>query len=558
MNRQPLLDWPRRHPIATALLAVAAVGLGAGIFTFSRGRRDSERLVQAAHAARTAAESLLQSNRPADAESACRRALAVLDELTERGPRPRSYRIERAAVLETMGQIHVAQDQPGEAEHAYQQAIYLLANLITEDQTAVDLRWRMAACSNRLGALLHEAGAWDEADRTLNRGLRLSMTRVPNLPADPRFEQQMVIGWKQLALVHQDKGLVPDAIEDYAIAARVQKNLLQSSSATAVERELLVSLLIDQARVYTSHRQPNKAEPVLAEALKLADRFRTEFPATARYDNLEARVLIELADTIKTDPQRAAEARDHLERALPVLEKIAARDSSASDYLANLAETCSRLAGLYRDLKRFERAEAMERQELLCQSRLEKEHPDVIAFRFGHGRALHNLADTLRERGRPDLALPLEREAVDRLASVYRENVLDPDYRRAISYAYWGLCTLEIDRKDHRAAAQAVALYLRIEPSGYEEAQESAGFLCRCAQLGRADRSIPAAERESLARSYADQAMSALRTAFRQGFRGARELKTSPTYEPLRARAEFQQFVREVEARVQAVEQARE
>jgi len=556
MNRQALFDWTRRHPILTVLLAAAVAGLGAGIFTLNLGRRDPEGLFQAARAARTSAETLLQSNRPEDAERACRRALGALDELSTGWPRRRDYRGERAAALETMGQIHATQGLAGEAKHAYEQAIYSWANLIAEDQTAVDLRWRMAACLNRLGAMLREAGAWDDAERNLVRGRILCQTRIPSMPTDPRVDQQLVATFNQLALLREDMGRWPEAIEDYASAARVQKNLLQNSSATALERERLVSFLIDQAKVYTSHRQPDKGERVLAEALQLARRFRSEFPVAADYDNLVATVLIELSDTIKTDPKRAAEACDQLERALPLIEKLAARYPSESDYVANLAATCSRLADFYRDLKRFERAEALERQELLYQSRLEKEHPGVIAFRFGHGRALHNLADTLRERGRPNLALPLEREAVDRLASIYRENVLDPEYRRAISHAYWALCTLELDRKDHRAAAQAVAEYLRIEPTGYEEAQESAGFLCRCAQLGSADRSIPAAERESLAVSYADQAMSALRTAFRLGFRGALALKTSPTYEPLRGRDDFQRFVREVETRVQAVEQA--
>ncbi|MFI5458739.1 MAG: hypothetical protein ACHRXM_25205 [Isosphaerales bacterium] len=559
MNRHLLLDWTRRHPTTTALVAVALAALGAGILAVNLSRRihNPEMLFQAAREARIAAETQLQSNRPADAERACRRALAALETLTARWPRRRSYRREWAVALDTIGLIHVAQDQTREAEHAYVHAIYLWGYLIGEDQTAVDIRWRMAACLNRLAALLRGAGRWEDAEHELVRGRILCQTRVPNMTVDRRVDQQLVAIFIQLARLFQETGRWHQAIENYVIAARIQQGLLQSSSATGQERELLVSLLIDQARVYTSYRQPGKAERVLAEALDHAGRFRTEFPAAPRYDNLAATVLNELADTIKTNPKRVTEARDLLERAMPLLEKLAVLYPSESDYLANLAATCCRLADLYRGEKRLEKAEALERQELLCQSRLEKEHPDDIAFRFGHGRALHNLANVLRERGRPDLGLPLEQEAVRRLGSIHRENVLDPEYRRALSHACWALCALQVDRKDHRAAAQAVAEYLRIEPTGYEEAQESAGFLCRCAQLCRADRSIAAAERESLAISYADQAMSALRTAVRNGFREALELKTSPTYELLRGRDDFQRLVGEVEVRAEAVKQAR-
>src|SRR5260370_14955584 len=99
------------------------------------------------------------------------------------------------------------------------------------------------------------------------------------------------------------------------------------------------------------------------------------------------------------------------------------------------------------------------------------------------------------------------------------------------SCSCWGLCGLELERRDYRAAAQAVANYQKIEPRGFEEAHESAGFLCRCIQLCRADQSVAAADREALARSYAGQAMSALATAVRDGFRADQELKTSPIYE---------------------------
>ncbi len=123
------------------------------------------------------------------------------------------------------------------------------------------------------------------------------------------------------------------------------------------------------------------------------------------------------------------------------------------------------------------------------------------------GATLHNLADLLRQLGRLDEALALERQAIPTLRGVYRENVLDRDHRQALSYACWTLCALALDHKDHRAAAQAVADYLAIEPNGYEEAIESARFLCRCAELSAADVTLAEPERERLVRSYSDQAM---------------------------------------------------
>jgi hypothetical protein len=194
------------------------------------------------------------------------------------------------------------------------------------------------------------------------------------------------------------------------------------------------------------------------------------------------------------------------------------------------------------------KAEEFDRKELLFQSKLQQEHPRVIAFRFGRGRALHNLADELRQRGRSAEALELAREAAPLLASVHREKVLDQEHRRAASFAYWNLCTLELDRKDLQAAAQAINQYQTIEPRGYEEPHESAGFLCRCIILCRDDPKLPAAEKESLARSCADRAIGALETAVQSGFRNLNELKTSHVYDPLRGRADFADVLQKVEA----------
>jgi hypothetical protein len=133
--------------------------------------------------------------------------------------------------------------------------------------------------------------------------------------------------------------------------------------------------------------------------------------------------------------------------------------------------------------------------------------------------------------------------------------VRDAGHRTAVSYAYWTLCALELDRGDYCAAGQAVGEYLRIEPNGFEEALESARFLCRCVRLSLADGSLGRAESESVARSYRDRAMEALLAAVRCGFRDANDLKKSRAYESLRGRDDFERLVREVEALASAAGQ---
>jgi hypothetical protein len=113
-----------------------------------------------------------------------------------------------------------------------------------------------------------------------------------------------------------------------------------------------------------------------------------------------------------------------------------------------------------------------------------------------------------------------------------------------------------LETNDARGAALAVSEYLTVEPSGYEEALESARFLCRSAELARENQSMPAAERDEFTRSCADRAINALQTAFHNGYRDVADLKRAPTYEPLRARSDFRLLLRELEARNEEKKQA--
>jgi tetratricopeptide (TPR) repeat protein len=548
-------SWLHQHKIGSVLLGAAlAAALLFGVFHVRGGDRQSR--FAAVRSVRAAADALVRANRLQEAEQTYWQTLVALDPLIARWPNERSFRHERVEVLDAIGVIQAARGQAVAAESTDQQVIVLWSMLVAEDPAGVDDRLRMAACIDRLGLMLREAGCWDEAEKVYLRGRRLCEVLPIIVSDNPRIRQQLAIVLEQLALLLLDMGRDAEALECYAGAVRAQTAVANSSTSGRAELAMLVSLLVEQSRALIARRRSPEAERALVEAVGLAERLRTTFPAESSYQDLAASALSELAEVIHADPARAPEARDFLNRALAIREKLVVQGPGESDTLANLAATCVSLANVYRDQKSTGEAETFYRKALSHYSRLTSDHPQVIAYRFGHGQALHRLADLLRERGRSQQALPIARESIERLSDVYAGNIRSSKYRAAISHAYWTLCALELDRQNHREAARAVREYLRIEPNGFEESLESARFLCRCAQLGREDQSTSATERDALARAYANQAMEALRTAGRDGFRDVHDLKAAPTYEPLRGRDDFQQLVRNLEARVEAVGQA--
>jgi len=543
MKRLLYLDVIRRHKVATAVLAITVAALSG--FCLIRRPNDSQARYLKAVAARHSAQSLLADKQLGESERSCRIATKILNELAARSSDPR-IRVEQAAALETLALIQTAALHPDEADALYRAAIDIWARLLADDQTAALVRSRLARCLSRRAPLLIDKGLWEEAEKNLERGSIVCRTRIGIGPSDIRVDRELSTIRNQLGLTYLHTGSFELARANYDDAVKLQKALVESPDSIEGDVELLVTLLINQARAHAAAKH-DEAPGEFAKARELAERLGTAPGSTARCRDLVASLLESEAAKLARDPRTAVESRILLERAESIRESLIAGAPVEPEFLDRLGQTCGLLAEAFQTAHSDGKAEEYLRKELSYQSRLSKDYPGLNAYRFGRGRALHNLAEFLRQRGKGPEALTIEREAAPLLAEVYRENVLDNDHRRAVSYAYWTLCTLELDRRAHAAAAQAVAAYQSIEPNGYEEAHAAAGFLCRCIALCQNDQSLTAAEKERVTTSYTDLAMTAFETAVREGFRDLNELKTSRIYDPLRGRPEFARMIHDVE-----------
>ena len=539
------MKWTLRRRIAAVMLAGAAAAvLIAGLLRRGGGSRPDLATAIAAH---EAAEASLEHSQLGDADRHSRRALGLLEQLA-RYSNDRRIRFQYAAALETQALIQSAAGQPDHAVAFFRKAIAVWAKLLADDQRVGEVRWRLARCLSRQAPVLTNASRWEEAEQALERGSIACRTRIADAPSDRRVDRELSRIRNQLGLLFLHTGRWREALEMLESAVREQRELIEASAQRAADEELLIELLDNLARTYAANGQPELSLRKIGEARELAERLTGEQPSTARYRDILATLLEREAAEIGRDPHKAALARGLLEQAVAIRESLALASPDEPAISAKLAETCGMLAESYADTREFARAEEFQRKELSCQSRLHREHPGVMQYRFGHGRALHNLADLLRRCGKAPEALPLSRQAAPFLESVYRQNVLDEDHRRAASNAYWLLCTLELDTKDHRAAAKAVSSYQSIEPRGFEEPHESATFWSRCARLCREEMGSSPAENKGLARSYSDRALEALAQAVRFGFRDLNELTHSHLFDSVREHPDFARLVEQVKA----------
>jgi tetratricopeptide (TPR) repeat protein len=548
-----LVSWARGHRTRFFLLVLAcATGVaGLAAFLLTRDHRDPRLLWRIACASRQEGEALLESEKSEEAEQACRQAIEASGALVARWPRSRAYRRESAAAFDLLARSLAAQYRSDEADEAYREAIAAWAKLVAEEPGSLEERCRMAQCADRAAILLREDGRWDEAEHDFERGLLLCQN-VPNvLAGKPELERHRVRFLQRLAELAGAMGHPFAALDRHAEAVLIQRGIVNSASGRTEDVVVLFSLLLDRADALVDIHKPDEALRALAEARALSERLVKQDPAAASYQKLAAVVLHRLGNVLRLERAGLSEADHDLTLALELWEKLGSRSPTDADYLAGVAATCGSLAALNRDRTDLDRAEEFYCREQAYRSQLVELDPKSVTCRFALGRALHELADLKRARGAVHEALPLAQQAADQLERVYRQDVRDVEHRSAISSACWELCAIEIDCGDHRAAAATVGRYLGIEASGYEESLEAARFLCRCAQLCRADLALAPGERDTLERSYLDQALHALRTAVRSGFLDLKDLNTSATYAPLHDRSDFKDLIREVESRLE-------
>ncbi len=521
------------------------------------GTDDPDVRLRAARLARLTADLRLRLDRPDQAEGSCRHALGIVDGLLARAPRDLRYRREYASELEVLGGILASLDRAEEAEPAYRKAIEIRGSVLMEEPTSSDDRWRMAVGFDRIGVLLHGSGRWEEAEHFLIRGRKVCEVLPSATLDDPRVRRELAAILGHLGQVLTDRGRRAEAMESYAHAVRVQRALLTAVADSWRDRMRLIEVLGDQAGAMAADGHLADAERIRLEIRELFTTLGIDDAAMPRYRRLAATNLGRLAGEIARDPARFGEVRALHDQAIAIEEGLVAMEPSAREYRANLVQTCNSLAEFLRTHRAVDDAEAVYRKALSHQSSVVAEHPDHVGSRFGHGQLLHNLADLLREGGHPRAGLPLQQEAVRQLGALYRSDMKDPSFRRAYSYACWTLASILVDLKDHRAAVRAVTDYLGIEPNGFEESFEAAGFLCRCIALCREDPELAAKEREALASAYTDRAIDAMRSAIRNGFRDADLLMRAVAYEPLRARDEFGQLVHQVKALTASADSSR-
>jgi serine/threonine protein kinase len=175
------------------------------------------------------------AGRPAEAETANRRALEIADKLVEEYPKVPNYRMLQASTRYTLGLLLVSIDRLADAEPLLTQAAKTLQD--TPEGLAPPFQlWKEAArCYRRLGIVFEQVGRLDEAETAQRQALRIDRQIARD---NPNSSSWMRLGYDtgRLAAMLTRRGSPLDGINVHRAHTEFWKELADRQPGNSLAR----------------------------------------------------------------------------------------------------------------------------------------------------------------------------------------------------------------------------------------------------------------------------------------------------------------------------------
>jgi WD40 repeat protein/tRNA A-37 threonylcarbamoyl transferase component Bud32 len=349
------------------------------------------------------------------------------------------------------------------------------------------------------------------------------------------------------------------AEDRYALAFHLGR--VASADSAVVSLGARVEMLLRLGDALLRLRRHDMATQTFDRVFEMLGRMTRERPDDPAPVLQEVRVCATLAQNLagagKTD-----EAEKYYRRAAASAEAAAARHPNRAEGPLYLAEVLSRLAELIRhDPQRTAEAEALyarTREQLLP---LVEKAPKVVNYRRQLAHACLALGQLRAENGKREEAVrALEQCAAEwkTLAQQHEELsskdppkgvVVNPEVKLPLEYRSGPVqaqAELLLLKGDHAGAAKNAEALAKLALAGPTEVYNAACLTARCAPLVEKDEALTPEKRQELVKSLSDRAMAHLRASVDKGFRNPRHIQNDPDLKSLRERRDFKKLLEDL------------
>jgi serine/threonine-protein kinase len=413
-------------------------------------------------------------------------------------------------------------------------AFYKRLRASLEDRTVDDpeTRGNLAMAYDRMATISDRLGAHDEAGEAFRKAIALREVLVRDQPALMQHRRDLASSYSESGRHLCTTGRSAEGLGAYRRAIGLWEQLARDSPGT----DALIGLSRTLQSLGYSHNHSaryDEALKVFRRALEIRERLARDHPEEPQYRTDLASTLRVMGGSFFLS-DRSAEALEAYGKAQALLERQVQVDPSDLQSRSGLAIVLNNIGLEHMRRGRLDEALALFRRNLTIHQELVKAHPTNPYYRNMVALAQTNVGEALCLAARFDEAIPPIRDAL----------ALD----EALALAYPGQfgSNLIIDRS--LLAGARVATGRTSEARA--ELREAERLLGQApdqddhtlVHLARGYAVVSAAVGADERRAYADRAMTTLRRAVAAGWRGGSDLRSDPSFVPLRSRADFQEL----------------
>ena len=533
---------------------------------------------------------LLQAaGRQQEADKEYAEALAIRTRVAQDFPRVPGYRRELASTYVNQGNFLLTSSRLREAEEAYRRAHDFFAQLVAHFPDVPDYQQELAGVHVNLASLLASAGQNQAAEESYRDALKLQETLSKRFPQFPGHHRELATIRLNLGMMLQVNGKLAEA-EGFCRAAVAEFGQLAKDlpGVPDYRHELAVSQN-NLAALLRSTNRLKEAEDMRLAAIEGLEKLADELPEVASYRQelaqsqnelgilraltgrvqgavgLWSEVLVTQSRLVKRAPTRpdyrldlaatyrnlgilatqrnwTEEAEKYYREAITVLEALAPKLPQAPAYYRDLIINHNNLATLLTTLDRPDEAIKNRRRVVELEEKLVQAFPKVLEFRGDLARSLHELGQQLFDNEDEPEGVAYAVQAVRRQEELVKLKPADTTAQQVLVQYRLSHMSMLVETGAYADAAAAVADAVKAD----RDEHRVAAVLARCAGLAQKDSKLPEARRNELAHAYGDRAMELLRRARQAGFKDQGYLKNNKDFDSLRARADFQELVREL------------
>lgn len=197
------------------------------------------------------------------------------------------------------------------------------------------------------GGILYSAKEYDQALEAYERALEAGSDLLKTDPENIDYQHYMGTTLSNTGNLLKKKGEKDKAAEYYSHARKIYSELLTKDSQNAVFRSYAGENLNNYGELLMESGSPDKACEVLKEAVEIYEGLYKEKPDNLGYQAELAVALSQLGSCLKQqEPEKALIAKENLENALELQEKLLGQQPENEKIKEAIALTKERLEGL--------------------------------------------------------------------------------------------------------------------------------------------------------------------------------------------------------------------